>query len=349
MAETPPRRVVLMFGDNHVEVPAVDEIEELQQYAEAEFGLHPDSYAFYDACGKVESSALQRVLRIGNGMCVLDVRERPEWRKIRELEARIELLAEQAATGVTEEAVQFLEDRLLSKVQDLLIDLAADLGQAEAKMDGVLAPIIQSLALAQIDVKAKLDSFDAAAMQARLDSVEERVAGALSHADILDERVAAAVSRADVLEERVAAAGPRLAQKDHGGLQGIPASWLDTAGALDASQRPQVDLEPFQVEVRQFEQAQAAVVAGTTGFLLKRSPSKPARGGSDARLPWTEGSAIMSETLPAKSGSKAWHRAAKQNDEWGDAAAAPFARSAAPRQLDRKAMSCSLPHLPPVF
>lgn len=171
--------VVLQFGDRTAEVPAAGGLADLRAAAEAEFDLQPDSYGFFDACGKVEGPALQRAFRLAaGGPCALEVRERPEWQRLRRLEARIEAVAAQQASGARAppSGGPPAEQLVAEKVEAALRELSGELKRVEAKVDSSFAPFLKDLSAAQLDVQAKLDSFDAAAIAARLDDVEAQIA-----------------------------------------------------------------------------------------------------------------------------------------------------------------------------
>mmetsp|Transcript_102586 Transcript_102586/g.285707 ORF Transcript_102586/g.285707 Transcript_102586/m.285707 type:complete len:303 (+) Transcript_102586:96-1004(+) len=171
--------VVLSFGGRSVEVPSFSAFAELQEKAEAEFDLHPNSYDFFDVCGKVELSALQRVVRMaGDGPCQLELRERPEWKKLRELEARIEDVASRqtAASSTSQPTTETAEAGVVTQVESALSHLLAGLADVETKVNCSLAPLVQSMALSQIDIKAKLGSIDEIVLASRLDSLQEQIA-----------------------------------------------------------------------------------------------------------------------------------------------------------------------------
>lgn len=100
-------------------------VDELRQCAELKFSLVPASFDLFDACGKVETDvALSRSkLMMKGGNLVLEVRERPEWRKMREMDAQIKLLAgnstnqDKRIAHLVEEACQSIEKRLLQRVE----------------------------------------------------------------------------------------------------------------------------------------------------------------------------------------------------------------------------------------
>mmetsp|Transcript_133699 Transcript_133699/g.387073 ORF Transcript_133699/g.387073 Transcript_133699/m.387073 type:complete len:299 (+) Transcript_133699:100-996(+) len=167
---------ILTLNGRSVEVPAFVCLADLQERAEAEFGLQPNSYDLFDACGKVETTALQRVVRMaGDEACQLELRERPEWKKLRELEARIEAVASQqmAAQSVPQPEVALLDLAILDGVGRALQGTIAGLAALETKVNQNLAPLVQSMALSQIDTKAKLETIDGFALKCRLDSLEE--------------------------------------------------------------------------------------------------------------------------------------------------------------------------------
>mmetsp|Transcript_112728 Transcript_112728/g.318602 ORF Transcript_112728/g.318602 Transcript_112728/m.318602 type:complete len:360 (+) Transcript_112728:85-1164(+) len=155
MAAAP--RAILAYGDLRIEAPPGAGLRELVEEAEAKFGLAPKSFAFFDGHGSVESpSALQRALRMASitgkedDVCVLEVREHPEWKRMRDMDAQIQQLA--SAGGPWARA---LESRILAKVEEALACLRADVRRVDAKatMAVSLAPLIQEIAMEQIDLK----------------------------------------------------------------------------------------------------------------------------------------------------------------------------------------------------
>eukprot|EP00928_Gymnodinium_smaydae_P071486 TRINITY_DN5504_c0_g1_i2.p1 TRINITY_DN5504_c0_g1~~TRINITY_DN5504_c0_g1_i2.p1 ORF type:complete len:245 (-),score=49.22 TRINITY_DN5504_c0_g1_i2:127-777(-) len=128
------KTVTLRFLDENADVllPSMAAcVSDLQTSAEARFGLQPGGYSFFDAYGRLGSSAaIERAVRSSQ---VLEVRETAEWAKLRVLELKIqELQAKDVApqTGVlataTATELESLETRVLSKVEERLVEVLRD-------------------------------------------------------------------------------------------------------------------------------------------------------------------------------------------------------------------------------
>mmetsp|Transcript_92589 Transcript_92589/g.266262 ORF Transcript_92589/g.266262 Transcript_92589/m.266262 type:complete len:314 (-) Transcript_92589:147-1088(-) len=189
---------LINFDGRTTEIPALGCFGELQEKAEVEFNLQPGSYEFFDACGKVEGAAFQRVVRmaaVDGGPCRFEIRERPEWRKLRELEARIEAVAARQlapaawpATASTAAVAAAAADHAacdaggaglrlrVAEVEAAMSELRTGLNQLEAKVAGDVSSLAQSLERAYADTKAKLNVFDEADFKSRLRTIEEKVA-----------------------------------------------------------------------------------------------------------------------------------------------------------------------------
>lgn len=314
--------MVLSFGGSQTEVTlATGGIEELQERAEADFGLVAGSYNFFDLCGKVEgATALERALRFAaEGPCMLEVRERAEWQKIRLLEARIEEVAAQqkqssaavpVASPAPEDLARLAEEHVMAKVDAALAELGGGLQQIDAKVNGALGTFVQTLAFSQMDMKAKLDGIDIEALTSRIDGLESTLAAA------------------------------RALAREPIGLQSlrIPACKLDIMSDQDA--------QPMSPSFFAGQRSPAAAGGGGTGQGGKLGRTSAL--GSDvpaARFQrWQDGG--MPKPVLGLTGAKAWHHTESKGEP---TATAPFVRCIAPQQLQRKPLSRSTPLLPPVF
>lgn len=311
--------MLLSLGATQVEVvlPEVGGFEELQRVAQASFGVEPGTYAFYDVCGKLEgNAALQRALHSAAGATQVQVRiqELPEWKKIRELEARIEAVAAQQkhpssaganpVSSAVDDAIKLSEAQVLQRVEAAFAMLGDRLQHAEVKIDGALGTFVQTLAFSHIDMKAKLDSIDMAALSSRLDGFQ----------------VSLEAARAPVAVATVDTTG-------HSFGVGAPAWKLDLAPEQDSASPG----------------SRFHIPAATS------SPSKLGQGfgiGEANRAPWQEGfkaPAWLQQQLRSSG-----------IDGWGEVPSSGcFTRDLRSRQqlgLDRKQpLSRSTPHLPPVF
>mmetsp|Transcript_48791 Transcript_48791/g.139583 ORF Transcript_48791/g.139583 Transcript_48791/m.139583 type:complete len:396 (+) Transcript_48791:65-1252(+) len=144
-------RVLLVFGSRQVAVDASlacrrAGLRAFEREAEAAWGLHPKSYALFGACGKVETpEALQRTLEAAaDGDCALEVREHPEWKAMRA-------------------AVQTIEERVMAKVDQALAGLREEIRHTDANLCNGIAPVVQNIAMEQIDLRGKLATLTAIA------------------------------------------------------------------------------------------------------------------------------------------------------------------------------------------
>merc|ERR1719352_1430536 len=94
-------------------------LEALGAEVQAKLGLQPDSFTISDDFGKVtDSAALQRALDMaGESPCTLEVHEVPAWRKIREMDAKINMLV--ARCPVVENCLQIVEERSAERFEKL--------------------------------------------------------------------------------------------------------------------------------------------------------------------------------------------------------------------------------------
>jgi len=116
VSESSRTRVVLTFGDAGVQAWGDEGLEALHQQVLKRFALPADSFQLFDDCGRVDSErGLQRAVAMaGEGVCVLEVRERPEWRRLRELDGRLRTLAARVPSC---DDLRALEDRMLQRLE----------------------------------------------------------------------------------------------------------------------------------------------------------------------------------------------------------------------------------------
>lgn len=169
MAMTP--RVVLSLGDRRVEVGSLSTERRgawraLAREAEAKLNVYSDSFNFFNEGKKVDSLAsLQHVLQTGHDVCELEVRERPEWKwkKMREMDAQIQAL--KAKESAIDAALNNRDERILANVEASLREVRDEIEQNRLKLCNGLAPVVQRLAMEQIDIKSKLDTEVTSVMQ----------------------------------------------------------------------------------------------------------------------------------------------------------------------------------------
>jgi len=306
-----PPQVALTFNSRQAGLAVVKQLADVHQEVEKAFGLQPGSYDIFGKCGKIEGEALERVLRMAgaNATCQLEVREHPEWKKMRELEERISMIAsgktsveamkvsermewqkmrqlearvEAVAAGSTSlQTLQSFEQRILDKVGKMVKDAVAintcdienlgsrvkeatvDIRRLEEKVDGELAPLVQSLAAAQLDIQAQLQSSDSrmADLTAKVSSLD----GALAQLD--NPFSGAVLDQVDHLEE--AYVGSAM-EEDLGPTSASPAKSHAAQGRLEQ------DHQVGGLHVRML--ADGRVLFAEGGKRGDPSPSKPGRG-----------------------------------------------------------------------
>ncbi|CAE7431998.1 unnamed protein product [Symbiodinium necroappetens] len=148
MVQALPVPLFLAYGDRRLELLTSAGYGGIRQQAEQLLSLHPEAYDLYDAHGKVEEETFERFLACSKGFCLLQLREKPEWQKIREIEARLQKLEEpekkappQASSKDSdvgfdiEERLQTLEKLLHDAAQQTQFDaLAATVAALEREM-----------------------------------------------------------------------------------------------------------------------------------------------------------------------------------------------------------------------
>lgn len=140
-------RVFLVFNGDWLEVDAAlaerrGGLRAIAREAESKWTLQPNLYEFQSSTGKVDSwPALQRALEDArNGVCKLDVAERPEGEMKRTMHVEMKLL----------------EDRVMAKVEAVMAGVVKDAKMSNARLNGCIAPMVQCLATEQIELRNKL-------------------------------------------------------------------------------------------------------------------------------------------------------------------------------------------------
>lgn len=115
----------------------------MSREAEMKWDLEPGSYDILHASEKMDSALdLQRALEATEtGLCKLQVVERPEGKLIRKMRAEMARM----------------ETRIMAKVDESLQHLQSRVADHDAKLDGVIAPMVQSIALDHIDLRNTLE------------------------------------------------------------------------------------------------------------------------------------------------------------------------------------------------
>lgn len=171
------QHLILAFGDYRIEA-ALEAwgpqggVDALAREAASAFDLEPGSFGLYDGSGMLGTdAALKRALGATNGRaCVIEARERPEWKRIRAMDAQIQAM-EQRLLAKVDGSLAGLTARVDCGIAPLLGCLAAEqidaraeietlkesLGQAHMKVNQTVAPLLGSLTTEQIDTRAEIE------------------------------------------------------------------------------------------------------------------------------------------------------------------------------------------------
>lgn len=377
---------VLVFEGTKLKVPLEGGVDALSGVVERKLGLHAGSFDIFDDYGKVDSPlALRRALTVagpapaGDGednkdmvaaqpMPVLQVRERPEWKKMREMDAKIEMLIQrcpvedkvmQATISSFREMdakVEMLiqrcpvEDKVLEAINDRVSAKAKDvMSELDEKMKSV-APLLQHMAQEQINMKVKLDRLSTSVsthqgvpggfisvLSQLADSTEaahEQLDGVKQYFD----------SKMEALEEATKELRSEIKVKDESAQSthdSLKAEVKRIEKRCTAALQKQQEQQERQQQHGQDEDKQKPMSPkSASGW--EHNAWKAISSDSEANVQWLDGSST--EHLSGFSYSKKSHRGVKGNGlHLGGMTAVPFAR---PRQLDRLAGSTSLPFLP---
>lgn len=347
--------VNITFGSSRLEA-SHESYEALVADIEEKLDLHPGSFSIHDDFGKVDDSlALQRILDSAvDGQSDLKVVEAPEWKKLREMEAKIELLV--ARCPVVDNAIADAEERSLKRYNTLAASIEAveeksalrgELSRAEmrltledldAKVSGSIAPLLQSVALQQMDLRVQLDS-----MQASL--VSEDISLKINNgiAPMLQSMALQQMNLKDQIEsiENFSCISCEELNAKVDGVDDV------TKDLQKEMQMGQSQIKALQEGLQSLNEKPAPAVRGMSAMEQDlNTPSKSTKAlfsspGCDAEAysSWLDGASL--DMSPMAYSKKAAHTSLNSS-------AVPFARFMAPRQLDRLNGSRSLPHLPPV-
>lgn len=364
--------VQLEFGDSYLEVSSdVDgSLEALAAEVVAKLELHPDSFSIFDDFGKVgDAMALQRALDMaGDSPCVLEVREAPVWKKMREMEAKMNILV--ARCPVVDRVLLGIEERSEKRFETLasafqvvqggtlgsVAELRQGLEELDIKVNQSIAPLLQCVAIQEMELKAKLDSLDVSMFSEELDAkVNNGIAPmlqsmALQQMDLKDQLESLKGSPGFLSCEKLSDSMQAYAVK----VDEVDEVTKNLQKEMDMSsdniQQTRAQLQALKEEVYTLaEHPPVGEIYSAIRQDLCKSPKivKNGLGGDgDAYAQWIEGSA--SDAFSPFSYSKKSYMGMTNNLNNGGAAPVPFARFAAPRQFERLHGSRSLPHLPPV-
>jgi hypothetical protein len=146
----------------------------LAREAETKWNLQPNLYEFRHTSGKVDSQAsLQSALEaVRNGVCKLEIAESSEGRMMRTMHTEMKLL----------------EDRVMAKVEAVLMDVRKETEWNNARLSGSIAPIVQCLATEQIEFRNKLGhlSTKVSDLTNQIGSVAAETSYTLKEAEVLE-------------------------------------------------------------------------------------------------------------------------------------------------------------------
>lgn len=342
----------------------------------AKLDLHPDSFSIFDDFGKVgDAVALQRAMDMaGDSPCVLEVREAPVWKKMREMESKMNILV--ARCPVVDRVLLDIEERSvkrfdslasafqlmhvgaggLNSVADHTVLVRQSLEELETKVNQSIAPLLQCVAIQEIETKAKLDSLNMSLFSEELDA---KVNNGI--APMLQSMALQQMDLKDQLESLQGSPSCRSCEKLSDSMQAYTVK-VDEVDEVTKNLQKEMDMSSGTIQ-QTCAQLQALkdevhnlaggpppgeIISAMRQDLCK-SPKigKNALGGDgDFYAQWIEGSA--NEVSPPFAYSKKSHMGMTNSLNNGGAAPVPFARFAAPRQFERLHGSRSLPHLPPV-
>jgi len=358
--------VMLVFGDTRLEVSFDPNggLEALGAEVETQLELHPESFSIADSFGKVDDSvALQRALDMTTGetLCVLEVHETRQGQKMREMEAKINMLV--ARCPVVDSVLMSLEerssvrfDKLASALQGveeraaLKSELAlAKLEELDSKVNKSIAPLLQSVALQEMELKANLDSMQEWMLaRTQMDKMNS-LAGMKQKLESLEESARVWTSMQDV-EMQISGVERQMKNGMAPMLQSMALSQMDMKVQLDglhlgAEKDQQTETSMNSGSIQELSEQLKAVQAEMKSL----SATRPAMTALAQDLLGNSSKQLRNDL-----GGDEWNDnqfssfAYSKKSHFGMNAAVPFARLAAPRQLDRMQGSCSLPYLPSV-
>eukprot|EP00490_Sorites_sp_Unknown_P026920 CAMPEP_0114650200 /NCGR_PEP_ID=MMETSP0191-20121206/7516_1 /TAXON_ID=126664 /ORGANISM="Sorites sp." /LENGTH=330 /DNA_ID=CAMNT_0001863997 /DNA_START=39 /DNA_END=1031 /DNA_ORIENTATION=+ len=240
----------LAYGQRRLEVLGGAGFDSVCHQAEAALSLHPQSYEIYDACGKVDADSFDRSLASSRGLCVLELREKPEWQKMRQMELQIQGLLdakENQQKLLAADVEQQVAVQVEKAMQKLKAELSKDLVDKTDPKDSLLDRVDSlemELSEQQIDVSADLGRLETACMTAQqemedlrffaaeqlelVEKKQEKMKKELEEMEGIKSKVAQSV---DELSEKVAAMDLDLTEQGitHSAVNGHLESGLATA------------------------------------------------------------------------------------------------------------------------
>lgn len=159
-------RMFLVFKGAWLEVDASlatrrGGIRALAREAEGKWNVQPNLYEFqHDATGKVDSSpTLQNAMEgTPNGVCRLEVIERPEGAMMRTMQTQM----------------QRLEERVMAKVEAMVADVRKESEWSSSRISSCMAPIVQCIATEQIELRNKVACIAPMVQCLAMEQIEQR-------------------------------------------------------------------------------------------------------------------------------------------------------------------------------
>jgi len=238
-------------------------------------------------------------------------------RIIREMDDQLKALLTREA--LRDEVIRNMEERLLGRV-----DFA--LQQVDCKVNSTVAPMVQCLALEQMDLKKKVDSLNIEALPEFANQAAAPAQLAISDVEGLNEELED-LRREYLGKLKLKGEADKDLRADLGEVQ-------------ETAKLAQEDVERLKADVRRLEQQRGEMSVFTFGPEQPRFKYNLAD--PDARFGWPD--MAGADSLPGINFSKKMLHGAKI----GGSAAASFARCSVPLTLERSTGCRSLPHLPPV-
>jgi len=354
--------VAVDFEGRSLQLSAERGLDGILREAEAKFGLNAKSFDLFDGHGKVDTEAAWRraAHMSGQGSGRLLLRERPEWKKIREMDAQMAALSREQACHMAA-----LEGRILAHVDASL----AELREGLHTLMGSTLPLTESLALEQMELKAMLPVVQSLAIERRA-SVPLLQSLALEQME-LKERVeqilrdmppGALMASAASEAEPLAASKPSVSEKlplEGGKLEELQRSFGRLSDALEAASDSQSQLqekvrtlgdEVLELKERcvlEPDSQHNRAAAWTSTGAVHEQPKEALK--CDSYSLWAQ-SLELSADFAYSSKRRSAKVVAPPLQSWqlprGEGPTAPFVRWPLPRQLDRASACRSLPQLP---
>lgn len=290
------------------------------------------------------------------------VHEGPIWEKLHEMEAKMNVLVarcpmvDSALTSVEERsskrfdalaaAVQAVDERAMLRAELARADLRQDLEALDVKVSRSIAPLLQCVALEQMELKVKLDNLGSSLVS---EETNHRVnCGIAPMLQAMALQQMELKSQLDSLQ--LWSPYEQLVDSLHTKVDETGEAMKELTNDMDVKSE---QMKALQDEMRNFGEQTASGGRGYALSAVQQDLGEPPKiikndlvgsaFNGDSYAQWLKGSSIDLSS-PFTFSKKSAHN----SFNIGGAAAVPFAPFAATRQLDRLQTSRSLPHLPPL-